>query len=77
VVTEHSIEGIDTIKSSVSYTLPAQVENLVLLGTANINGTGNSLNNLIIGNTGNNMLSGGGGQDTLQGGWGNDTYLDC
>jgi Ca2+-binding RTX toxin-like protein len=75
IVIEHSSEGIDTIKSSVSYTLPAHLENLVLLGTANINGTGNSLNNLIIGNTGNNMLSGGGGQDTLQGGWGNDTYL--
>lgn len=75
VVIENSNEGIDTIKSSVSYTLPTNVENLVLLGTANINGTGNSLNNLIIGSTGNNTLSGGGGQDTLQGGWGNDTYL--
>lgn len=75
VVIENNNEGTDTIKSSVSYTLPTDVENLVLLGTANINGTGNSLNNLIIGNTGNNILSGGGGQDTLQGGWGNDTYL--
>lgn len=75
MVVENSNEGTDTIKSSVSYTLPANVENLVLLGSANINGTGNALNNLIVGNAGNNILSGGGGQDTLQGGWGNDTYL--
>lgn len=75
VVIENNNEGIDTIKSTVSYTLPTFVENLVLLGSSNINGTGNSGDNLIIGNAGNNILDGAGGMDTLQGSWGNDTYI--
>ncbi len=50
------------------------VENLTLLGTANINGTGNNSANIITGNTGNNSLNGGGGNDTLNGLGGNDTY---
>ena len=44
------------------------VENLTLLGTGNINGTGNALNNVITGNAGANVLNGGGGNDTLYGG---------
>ena len=65
--------GTDTIESSVTYTASANVENLTLTGTANINGTGNSLNNTLTGNSGNNMLDGGLGNDTLIGGAGNDT----
>ena len=41
--------------------------------SANLNGTGNTLNNVIIGNAGNNALSGLGGNDTLTGGLANDT----
>ncbi len=48
---------------------------LQLGGNGNIDGTGNSANNLIIGNGGNNVLAGGGGNDALSGGDGNDTYV--
>jgi Ca2+-binding RTX toxin-like protein len=53
VVVEWPNEGNDTIVASVSFTLPDNVENLVLTGTAAINGTGNTLDNTIAGNAGN------------------------
>ena len=74
-VTENLNAGTDTVQSSVTYTLGANVENLTLTGTTAINGTGNTLNNVITGNTGNNTLNGGTGTDTLIGGGGNDTYV--
>jgi Ca2+-binding RTX toxin-like protein len=72
--------GIDTIRSSVTLSLDAYagvsfVERLTLTGTANINGTGNALDNRLTGNAGNNILNGGLGDDTLLGGAGNDTYV--
>ncbi|MFM6245435.1 MAG: Calx-beta domain-containing protein, partial [Dolichospermum sp.] len=63
----------DTLTASVTTTLPANVENLTLTGTAAINGTGNVGNNIITGNGANNILNGGAGTDTLIGGLGNDT----
>jgi Ca2+-binding RTX toxin-like protein len=65
--------GLDTVKSTVSYTLSANVEKLVLLGKANINGSGlSSGDDTLFGNAGNNKLSGWGGADILNGGKGND-----
>jgi Ca2+-binding RTX toxin-like protein len=66
--------GVDEVRSTVSETLDANVENLWLLGTA-LNGTGNASANRIQGNSSNNTLSGQGGNDTLIAGAGNDTVL--
>jgi Ca2+-binding RTX toxin-like protein len=67
--------GTDTVQSSVTWTLGSNVENLSLTGTANINGTGSSANNVLTGNSGNNALDGGSGDDTVDGGEGNDSLL--
>ncbi len=66
---------IDTVHSEVSWTLDANLENLILAGTASINGTGNTLANSLSGNDADNVLDGKAGADTLIGGQGNDTYL--
>ncbi|WP_413173774.1 calcium-binding protein [Anabaena azotica] len=76
VVNENLNEGTDTVYSSLfSYSLTANVENLTLTGIANINGYGNSLNNVIVGNNGNNILYGYAGNDTIYGLGGNDTII--
>ena len=75
VITEAGGEGTDTANAAISYTLGANVENLTLTGTSSINGTGNSVANVITGNSGANILNGGGGADTLAGGLGNDVYV--
>jgi Ca2+-binding RTX toxin-like protein len=75
VVTELANEGTDTVRSILSKILGAHVENLELLGNAEIHGTGNELNNRIVGNAANNVLDGMAGADTLVGGAGDDWYL--
>jgi trimeric autotransporter adhesin len=75
VVVENANEGTDTVQSTVSYTLVANLENLTLLGTDAINATGNTLKNILIGNAGNNTLNGGSDADTMSGGAGNDIYV--
>lgn len=76
VVTELASAGIDSVQSSVTHTLASNVEALALTGVAAINGTGNTLNNLLLGNAGNNTLNGAAGNDILQGGAGTDALSD-
>ena len=73
VVVEALAGGTDVVRSSASYTLGDNVENLVLVpGAGDLSGTGNALVNTITGNTGNNVLDGAGGRDILVGGAGNE-----
>ncbi|OYU34655.1 hypothetical protein [Novosphingobium sp. PASSN1] len=64
--------GVDTVISSVSFSLGRFMENLTLTGSSNISGTGNTLGNIVVGNGASNALRGLAGNDTLKGGAGND-----
>jgi serralysin len=75
VVSEDVDAGIDTVRASVTHTLRASVENLVLTGTNAINGTGNSLNNRLTGNSASNTLNAGAGSDMIIGNAGSDTLI--
>lgn len=72
IVVEAASAGTDTVQSDVTWTLGNNIERLTLIGTANIDGTGNSLANILTGNSGANSLIGGSGNDTLTAGAGND-----
>jgi len=73
VVIELADEGIDTVLSSISYTLGDNVENLRAQGTNGLSLNGNALDNWIIGGIGNDVISGRDGSDHLSGGGGIDT----
>lgn len=75
VVVETPDHGRDRIDTRVSYTLPANVEAIVLVGAASLRATGNELNNDLTGNSGANRLDGAGGADRMAGGAGNDVYM--
>jgi Ca2+-binding RTX toxin-like protein len=74
IVNEKGNEGFDTVYFSGAgkFTLKTNIEVLVLTGTGDISGTGNSSDNRITGNSGNNTLTGAGGDDTIFGMDGND-----
>ena len=74
-VVEGAGAGNDTVFSVVNFTLSANVETLVLQGSADLQGYGNAQANTLYGNTGNNLLNGGAGADPMVGGAGNDTYF--
>ena len=68
VVSEAASAGTDTVRSSVTHTLEANVENLVLTGVAAINGTGNALNNSLTGNAGKQRATAGSAPTTWRAG---------
>jgi Ca2+-binding RTX toxin-like protein len=76
VVSELAGGGTDTVSTGISHTLAANVENLVLTGTAAINGNGNTLANAVTGNEAANRIDTGFGNDTIQSGGGND-YINA
>ena len=74
-IIETASGGIDVVFSSIDFSLNnTSIENLVLMGSADLTATGSSAANKIIGNDGNNRINGLGGADTMSGGKGNDTY---
>jgi Ca2+-binding RTX toxin-like protein len=74
IMVEAASAGTDTVQSSITVAaLATNVENLTLTGTTAINGTGNTLANILTGNSAANALYGGSAADTLIGGAGNDT----
>lgn len=75
LIVENPGEGTDTVSSSVTYTLSANVDHLVLTGASAINGTGNADANTLSGNVAANTLDGGVGADLMNGGLGKDTYV--
>jgi Ca2+-binding RTX toxin-like protein len=74
-VIEGTDAGLDRVFASASHTLASFVEDLVLTGSDNLNGTGNELLNEIRGNDGNNILNGGAGRDTMSAWLGDDTLI--
>jgi Ca2+-binding RTX toxin-like protein len=67
--------GIDTVFSSVTYTLEDNLENLNIIGNGTTAGNGNALNNTIVGNALANSIEGGAGNDIIEGGKGLDTLF--
>ena len=74
-IREQLAGGYDTVRATVSYTLPANVEKLVLSGPGTLNGNGNGGSNQLYGNGEANTLSGLVGDDYLYGGAGNDALF--
>jgi Ca2+-binding RTX toxin-like protein len=74
-VVDFAGQGTDTVRATISFTLAANIENLIQDGAANIDGTGNGLGNAMTGNGGNNVLDGQAGDDVLKAGNGNDVLI--
>jgi Ca2+-binding RTX toxin-like protein len=75
VATENANEGTDTVRTSITYTLGGNIENVILTGTGSTSANGNALDNTLTGNSGSNSLVGNAGADTLEGGAGADTLI--
>jgi len=75
VVIEAAGAGVDTVISRATYALAPHVENLILVGSGDLHGTGNELANRMVGNGGSNRLDAGAGGDVMVGGAGDDQYV--
>ncbi|WP_158596033.1 beta strand repeat-containing protein [Oleomonas cavernae] len=75
VASEANGGGVDTVRTSVSFTLGSGLDNLIITTSQAANGTGNNLANILTGGNGANVLTGGGGNDTLTGDSGADTFV--
>ncbi|RJF80679.1 calcium-binding protein [Oleomonas cavernae] len=73
IVTELAGEGTDTIRARIDYTLPDEVEKLVLVNSLGLGGSGNEAANYIYGSSGGDKIFGLGGNDRLYGRAGDDT----
>lgn len=71
---EKTGEGVDTIDTWMSYTLPENFENLRVTGD-NRYAFGNSSDNIIMGGASRQTIDGGAGNDALIGGGGADTFI--
>jgi beta-glucanase (GH16 family) len=67
-------EGVDTISTWMSYTLPANFENLTVTGSGRF-AFGNDTDNIIKGASGTQTIDGRGGNDVLIGAGGADTFV--
>ncbi len=74
-IIELSSAGTDTVYTTADFTLSANVENMIINGSASTNGTGNSHANRLTGNGADNILTGLAGNDRLTGGEGNDKLI--
>jgi len=74
VVNELEGEGFDSIYSDASYTMPVNIEKLILIGGDDLSLFGNMKNNELIGNRGDNIIDGKEGADLMKGGDGDDIY---
>ncbi len=77
-IVEIAGEGTDKVNSAVSFDLSvagSHVENLTLIGGANISARGDAGNNVLEGNAGSNVLDGRAGADHMMGYRGNDVYV--
>lgn len=76
LVFEAAGQGFDTVNTTASYYLYAEIEALALAaGAGDLFGVGNALDNVLIGNEGANTLIGYGGRDRIDGGSGADTLF--
>jgi Ca2+-binding RTX toxin-like protein len=64
-----------TVTTATTATLAEDMVNMMATGKANVDLTGNALDNVMVGNSGKNVLRGGAGNDRLNGGLGNDTLF--
>jgi len=70
---EQAGNGIDTVKTWMSYSLPSHIENLTVTGSGR-QAVGNALDNIVTGGDGTQTLDGGAGNDVLIGMAGADIY---